>query len=170
MTFRRWLAIGGDGIWLGLAASFFYWILGGPQPADAAIVQTSQPGVLSGLASAVLYIVPAGVVLAALLGGSPGSRIWLRRMGLASCGLYLASATAAIGPGAQTIAAAAALVAVVVLFIRDDAPPGGAALLALHAGAFGTAIAFFEQWATYRAGLAPLVEQLSAMKRVWLGI
>ena len=81
-----------------------------------------------------------------------------------------ASATAAIGPGAQTIAAAAALIALVVLFVRDDAPSGGAALLALHAGAFGTAIAFFEQWATYRAGWAPLVEQLSAMKRVWLGI
>ena len=170
MIFRRWLAIGGDGIGLGLAASFFYWMLGGPQPADAAIVQTSQPGVLSGLAWAVLYIVPAGVVLATLLSAGPGSRIWLGRMGLASCGLYLASATAAIGPGAQTIAAAAALIALVVLFVRDDAPSGGAALLALHAGAFGTAIAFFEQWATYRAGWAPLVEQLSAMKRVWLGI
>ncbi len=69
----------------------------------------------------------------------------------------------------QTAAAAAALVALVVLFVRDDSPAGGAVLLTLHAGAFGTALAFFEQWGTYRAGWAPLLEQLSALKTVWLG-
>ena len=104
-----------------------------------------------------------------LLGLRSGSRIWLGRLALASCGLYLASMSAAVGTSAQTAAAAAALIALVVLFVRDDSPAGGAVLLTLHAGAFGTALAFFEQWGTYRAGWAPLLEQLSAMKTVWLG-
>ena len=156
MTFRRWMAIGGDGIGLGLAASFYLWMIGGPQPADAAIVQTSQPGLLAGWRGPAVRRAGRSRAGSAARRRS-GSRIWLGRMALASCGLYLASATAAIGPGAQTVAAAAALIALVVLFVRDDAPSGGAVLLALHAGAFGTALAFFEQWGdvSRRMGAAP---------------
>ena len=168
MSSRRWMVLG-DGAGLGLATGFYVWMIGGPRPADPAIFQTAQPGLLAGLPSILAVALPAGVLLAGLFGAWPGTRVWLGRLALASCGLYLASVTAVVGSGAQTAAAAAALVALVVLFVRDDSPAGGAVLLTLHAGAFGTAIAFFEQWATYRAGWAPLLEQLPAMTTIWLG-
>ena len=166
---RRWLPALGDGLGLGLAAGFYVWILDGPRPADSAILQMTQPGLLTGLPSLLLITLGAGLGAAAVLDVSAAGRTWRARLSLASCGLYLACTTAALGTPAHALAAGSVLLGLTALIARADAPESGAVLITLHVGAFSTAVAFFEQWAWYRAGWESFVENLTALGRLWLG-
>jgi hypothetical protein len=159
----------GEGICLGLSSGVCVWILGRPRPADPHIVQTTQHGLLAGLPTILAITVAAGVCVAFVLRPTAIGRCWLGRIALSSCALYLSAAAAAIGPLACVLGAACTAIACTMLAVRGDAPETGAVLTTLHAGAFGMALAFFEQWPRYRAGWHPLVENLTALRRLWLG-
>jgi hypothetical protein len=158
-----------DGSGLGLAAGFYIWMIGPPHQASSDIFRTSQPGLLTGLTPTLAITIGVGLAVAALLSLTPAARVWRTRLSLASSGLYAAALVAIAGPGASAAGAALALLALVALVVRNDIPQSGATLVALHVGALSTAIAFFEQWPWYGAGWRPFLENLSALRILWLG-
>jgi hypothetical protein len=154
------------GLCLGLSAGFYLWILGGPRPADHAIVKMSQPNLLVGVPMILAGTLVTGIVLGVALGASEVTRTWRKRVALGSCALYLAATSVAIGHLAVVLAPAAALTWVVALTIRHEEPTSAEALITLNAALFGTAVAFFHQWSWYRAGWEPFFDSILAVK--WL--
>lgn len=166
---RHWLLVLANAVGFGLAAGFYFWILSGPRPADRRVFQTTQHHLVDGLPFLVLLTCATGLILAAVLESSPATRMWRARLSLASCGLYASGAVAAIGGAALFLAPACALAWLAGLSVRHDEPGDATVLLVLHAGAFGTAVAFFHQWAWYSAGWEPFLQNLAALGKLWLG-
>jgi hypothetical protein len=154
---------------LGLTVGFYFWVLGGPRPADRRVFQTTQTHLVDGLPFLVLVASVCGLALAAGLERSPRTRTWRARLSLASCGLYVSATVVAIGHAALLLAPACALAWLIGLVVRDEQPRGGALLFVLQTGSFGTALAFFHQWAWYRAGWEPFLQNLAALRKLWLG-
>lgn len=154
---------------LGLSTGFYVWILDGPKTADHAIVKVSQPNLLAGLPGTLLMTCAGGILAAAALGLWPASRAWRGRLALGSCALYLASTSAAIGHVAIVLAPPLALLWTLGLAIRHEEPGSDAALVTLHTAMLGAALAFYHQWAWYRAGWEPFVDSMSALRTLLLG-
>ena len=158
-----------EAICLGLSAGFYVWILGGPKPADHSILKLSQTNLLSGLPLLLSFALAAGIVAALALGISETTRAWRARLALGTCALYLATLRVAIGGAAIVLAPALALVWIGVMTVRRETPMSDAALVTLHTSMLGAALAFFHQWAWYRAGWDPLLEGIGVLKTLVVG-
>ncbi len=167
-TTPAWILGLTDGLCIGAAAGFYLWMLGGPTPA-AAVIATTQKNLLAGLPRNMLIGEIGGLAIAAGLNMSATTQGWRTKVALASCGFYLAATSVIISGAALALAPACALGWLVMLLIRNEKPQGGGTLVALHAGALGTALAFFHQWTWYRHSWDPFVANLAALRKLWFG-
>ena len=122
---------------------------------------------IAGIGTSLALGLAASAVLVGILSGWASVRGWRERLAVASAGLYLAGSFSAVGSPALVLAPSAVVLGLVALGLARTRPKADGVLLALHAGAFGTALCFFHQWPRYQAGWAPFLENLAALRSLW---
>jgi hypothetical protein len=167
----RWRETLAFGLSVGLATGFYLWALGRPAPATTEVLDRTQAGLLAGLPLRLLLAAAGATALAgvgSILAPPATVRSWRGRLALASAGFYLAAASSILGSAALVLAPAAVLAWLIAL--RADAgPPAGAALVVFHVGALVTALGSYEQSGVYAMGARPFLDNLAALKTLWLG-
>lgn len=149
---------------LALASGFYAWMLGGPRPLGAEGLRQTPRGCFAGLPVSLAIGAAAGILVGGALSAHDATRRHRGRVAAATFGLYLSGLSAAVGPGALLLAPAVGIGQLAFLVVSKREARADGLLLALHAGCFGAALCFFHQWARYRAGWEPLVENLAALR------
>jgi len=151
-----------------LALGFYLWALAGHEPMSNTEMRVSGFEPLAGLATALGGGVAAAVVLGIVLYAFAPLRSRLGAVALAAAGFYLSAGAPAIGRAAIVIAPLAVVAELLWLELRKPRALPGSFLLALHAGAFVSALGFFHDWPRYAAGWKGFVSNLSALVKLLL--
>ena len=150
-----------------LALGFYFWTVSGPMPMPNTEMHIQDLPLFTGLPTAL----GCGLAAAALLGLAMYAITPLRarRSGvvLAAAGLYLSAGLPAIG-NAAILLAPVGVGALGWIELRKPRPLSGSFLLALHAGAFVSALGFYHDWARYAYGWQFFVSNLSALGKLLL--
>jgi hypothetical protein len=158
-----------DSASLGLAIGFFAWMIGEPRVADPLIVRTTQRGLLAGLPVLLVAGQVGALVISGVLSLWSPLLEWRARLPLASCGLYFAATSAALGRPGLAVGALVCAAWLVGLWFRGDRPGDRLVVLSVHVGCLCSALAFFHQWAWYRLAWSPFTESLRALASVLVG-
>jgi hypothetical protein len=147
---------------MALAFGFYVWMLGGPQAMEN--IGLPPPGFefFAGLPAALAAGAVVAVLIAAILSAAPLAG---RRgvVALAAAGLYLSAAVPAIGRIALVLGPLAMAAELGWLELKKPAAFTRSLLVALHAGAFVSALGFFHDWARYAHSWRAFVRNVSAL-------
>jgi hypothetical protein len=151
-----------------LALGFYLWALAGHEPMSNKEMRVSGFEPLAGLATALGGGVAAAAVLGIVLSAFAPLRSRRAAVALAAAWFYLSAGAPALGRAAIVIAPLAVVAHLVWLELRKPRAMTGSFLLALHAGAFVSALGFFHDWRRYAAGWKGFVSNVSALVKLLL--
>lgn len=153
---------------IALALGFYFWTLGAPKPMENVELRAAGFDPFAGLPLALGLGIGAGVLAGILLSAWAPLRARRGAVALAAAGLYLAAGSPAIGKAALVLAPLAVAAELGWLEATKPRALSGSFLVALHAGAFVSALGFFHDWARYASGWGAFVKNAAALRALLL--
>jgi hypothetical protein len=153
---------------IAMPAGLYVWMLGRPVPVPMGQAHATGQDPLTGMPAAFGIGILASLLVVGILGVWRSARVWRGRLAVAAAGLYLGACLPVIGTAALLLAPAAGTIILAGLIARGRVVVLDGLFLSVHAGLFGAAACFFNQWPQYAKGWEPFLKNLSALRRLLL--